>query len=264
MGASSANKKDMFEVNSSDISVNRNIRSVKRLNPNDGIKIPQETQKEKNAKKLKELNENDDFEISNPEYHEYMFFSMKNGGEQKNNNLDVLLKNKKKKKQKQLYTFTKNEDTRRKNELAQILHIDYELDKPKYPYSIKQIQCDKPRTDNDYLIIEYNMNKDNEEDRNQDLENESENKDKINKKFVLTSRVVHTNHKNCKISNYVYTKQNGERYDYLDMNQDTDQIRKLKLKKDDDEEKKVMEKEENQERFNNKNKKGVFRCKKMI
>lgn len=257
MGASSAKNNDNFESN---------IRSVKRLNPNEDIKIPKETKKEKNAKKLKELNENDDFETNHPEYHEYMFFSMKDGDKPKNKNLDVLLKtNKKKKKQKQLYTFTKNEDTRRKKELAEILHIDYDLNKPKYPYSIKQIQCDKPRADNDYLIIEYNMNKDNDnDDEVQNIENESQDRNKISKKYVLTSRVVHTNHKNCKISNYVYTKQNGERYDYLDMNQDTDQIRKLKIKKDDDEEKKVMEKEENQERYYNKSKKGEFRCKKMI
>ena len=260
MGSSSSKKKDeLFEINSSDISVNRNIRSVKRLNPNDGIKIPEITQKDKNAKKLKELDENDEFETNHPEYHEYMFFSMKDGGDKsKKNNLEPLLK--KTKKQKQLYTFSKNEDTRKKNELAKILHIEYDIDKPQYPYSIKEIQCDKPKADQDYLIIEYNMKDINDEDSNSG----SENKNKINKKYMLTSRVVHTNHKNCKISNYVYTKQNGERYDYLDMNQDTDQIRKLKLKKNEDEEKKVKEKEENQERYINKSKKGEFRCKKMI
>ena len=123
MGSSSSKKKDeLFEINSSDISVNRNIRSVKRLNPNDGIKIPEITQKDKNAKKLKELDEIDEFETNNPEYHEYMFFSMKDGGDKsKKKNLEPLLK--KTKKQKQLYTFSKNEDTRKKNELAKILHI---------------------------------------------------------------------------------------------------------------------------------------------
>lgn len=271
MGASSNNKKNNVydsELGSSEMP-RMNIKSIKRVNPDDDIKIP-EQKEDKNKKKLEELNANDDFDLNRPEYHEYMFFSVKNGDKAKNNNLDVLLKStKKKKKQKQLYTFTKEEDTRKNNELAQILHIQYDLDKPKLPYSIKKIKCDKPPVNNNYLVIEYNMNKaGNNEDDDEDEEEENESEDKVknilNKKYVLTSRVVHTNNKNCKISNYVYTPQNGERYDYLDINKDTDQVRKLQLKKDADEEKRVNEKEENQDRFINKQKKGEFRCKKMV
>ena len=270
MGSSSSSNKKR-KNNDSDYSsetIQKNIRSIKRVNPNEDIIIPKE-QEDRNAKKLKELNENDEFDIDHPEYHEYMFFSMKEDDLDKktNKNLDVLLKkNKKKKKEKQIYTFTKEENTRINNELAQILHIQYDLDKPKYAYSIKKLKCDPPPVNNDYCVVEYNMNRD--IDENSQNENEYDDDDKrnvINKKYVITSRVVHTNNKNCKISNYVYTQQNGERYDFLDMNKDTDQVRKLKIKKDEnDEEKKVKEKEENQDRFINKNKKGEFRCKKMI
>ena len=280
MGSSSSSNKKR-KNNDSDYSsetIQKNIRSIKRLNPNEDIIIPKEHE-DRNTKKLKELNENDEFDIDHPEYHEYMFFSMKQDDLDKktNKNLDVLLKkNKKKKKEKQIYTFTKEENTRINNELAQILHIQYDLDKPKYAYSIKKLKCDPPPVNNDYLVIEYNMNRDiNEKSENEEEEEEKENEENeksddknrnvINKKYVITSRVVHTNNKNCKISNYVYTQQNGERYDYLDMNKDTDQVRKLNIKKDeDDEEKRVKEKEENKDRFINKQKKGEFRCKKMI
>ena len=262
MGASA----DKNSYRSDEMSI-KNIKSIKRINPNDDMKISEDP-KDKNAKKLKELNENDDFDVNHPDYHEYMFFSMKNGGlAKKKDNLDILLEaNKKKKKQKQLYTFTKEEDTRKNNELAQILHIEYDLDKPKYAYSIKKLKCDPPPVNNDYCVIEYNMNRDydNEnEEESEEEEEEDKSKNLLNKKFVLTSRVVHTNNKNCKISNYVYIQQNGERYDYLDINKDTNEIRKLKIKKE-DEEKIVKEKEENQDRFINKHKKGEFRCKKMV
>ena len=263
MGASSNKNSD---INSSEMPV-RNIKKIKRIDPNADLKMPSETE-DKNKKKLKELNEIDDFDSNQKNYHEYMFFSVKNGNKaKKNDNLDLLLRTKKKK-QKQLYTFTKDGDPRKANELAQILHIQYELDKPKYPYSIKKIKCDRPPVNSDYLVIEYNMNRD-EDNESENEEEESDNKSKksnlLSKKYVLTSRVVHTNNKNCKISNYVYTEKNGERYDYLDYNQDVNQIRKLKMKKDEDnEEKKIKEKEENKEKFINKKKKGVFLCKKMV
>ena len=263
MGASS-NKNS--EINSSEMPA-RNIKSIKRIDPNEDLKIPEEPV-DKNVKKLEELSEKDEFDLDQPNYHEYMFFSVKNGDTgKKNDNLDLLLKtNKKKKKQKQLYTFTKDDDPRKSNELAQILHIQYDLDKPKYPYSIKKIKCDRPPINNDYLVIEYNMNRDfDNESENEEEESDNESKNKLSKKYVLTSRVVHTNNKNCKISNYVYTEKNGERYDYLDYNQDVNQIRKLKIKKDkDNEEKRVKEKEENQDRFINKHKTEEFRCKKMV
>ena len=279
MGSSSSKKMiSDSDLNSSE-NFQRNIHSIKRIDPNSDLFIP-EKQEDRNTKKLKELNEKDDFDVNHPEYHEYMFFSMKKDiKKETKKNLDVLLKSNKKKKkknQKQIYTFTKEENTRINNELAQILHIQYDLDKPKYAYSIKKLKCDPPPVNNDYLVIEYNMNRDiNEKSENEEEEEEKENEENeksddknrnvINKKYVITSRVVHTNNKNCKISNYVYTQQNGERYDYLDMNKDTDQVRKLNIKKDeDDEEKRVKEKEENKDRFINKQKKGEFRCKKMI
>ena len=269
MGSSGVKHKK-FEINSeisnSEETSPRQIKSIKRINPNEDIKMPDDSE-DRNTKKLKELNENDDFDLNHPEYHEYMFFSMKDGDKANKENLEVLLKANKKKK-KQLYTFTKDEDNRKKNELAQILHIEYDLDKPKYPYSIKKIKCDKPPTNNDYLVIEYNMNvdkndEDDEDDEDDEEESERGTKNILNKKYVLTSRVVHTNNKNCKISNYVYTQQNGERYDYLHINNDIDQAKKLKIKKD-DEERLVNEKEENYDRFINKQKKEEFRCKKMI
>jgi hypothetical protein len=272
-GASKNQNTEDYESSQSSGITKKKIRSIKRINPNDDIKKTEETE-DRNKKKLKELHDNDDFNTNHPDYHEYMFFSMKNGDIEKNKNLEVLLKTKKKK-QKQLYTFEQEEDTRKKNELAQILHIDYDLDKPKYPYSIKKVKCDKPPVNNDYLVIEYNLHKyvesdkDDDEEDNSDEDHKEDNSHKSKSvhhvKYGLTSRVVHTNKKNCKISNYVYTKQNGERYDFIDMNKDPNQIRKLKIKKDDDdEEKRVNEKEENQDRFINKNKKGNFRCKKMF
>ena len=254
----------------------KNIKKIKRIPPDADFVRPEK--EDRNTKKLREINENDDYDIDHPEYHEYMFFSVKNGEEKKNNNLELLKKSIKKKKQ--LYTFTKEDDRRKDNELAQILHIEYDLKKPKYTYSIKQMKCDPPPVNNDYLVIEYNLNSlpnnevGSEEDEHEDEENEdseeeeSHNKGKKNKKkYKITSRVVHTNSKNCKISNYVYTQHNGERYDYLDMNKDTNQVRKLKLNKNEDkdnEEKRVNEKEENQDRFINKQKKKKFTCKKMF
>ena len=97
---------------------------------------------------------------------------------------------------------------------------------------------------------------------------------------------MHTNYKDCDLDNYDFTKHNGERYDYLEMNNDTNQIRRLELmkkkgikviwgnnlndeeKEDEDEnnkndEKKIKEKEENEDRYNNKFKKGQFTIKKM-
>ena len=251
----------------------KNIKNIKRIPPDaDSVRPEKE---DRNTKKLREINEKDDYDTNKPEYHEYMFFSMKNGEEKKNNNLELLKKSIKKKKQ--LYTFTKEDDRRKDNELAQILHIEYDLKKPKYTYSIKQMKCDPPPVNNDYLVIEYNLNSlpDNEveseeiEDEESEEEEDSHNKDKKNKKrYKITSRVVHTNSKNCKISNYVYTQHNGERYDYLDMNKDPNQVRQLKLNKnedkDKDEEKRVNEKEENQDRFIIKQKKKKFTCKKMF
>ena len=255
-----------YTVNS-DGEIVSNIRSIKRIDPNEGFNKISEIE-DKKAKKLNEINENDEYDIENPEYHEYMFFSMKNGtlAPKKDENLDLLLKSKGKKKKKQLYTVT-NDDNRLKAELADILHIEYDLQQPQYPYSIKKIKCDKPPKNSDYLVIEYNMNRDPENNNDidsEDLEDSIE-RNEINKKFVITSRVVHTNNKNCKISNYVYTKANGERYDFLELNQDTNQVRKLKIKQNpNDEEKAVNEKEENELKFLNKNKKGIFKCKKMV
>lgn len=250
----------------------KNITKIKRISPDvDSVRPEKE---DRNTKKLREINENDDYDTNHPEYHEYMFFSVKNGEEKKNNNLELLKKSIKKKKQ--LYTFNKEDDRRKDNELAQILHIEYDLKKPKYTYSIKQMKCDPPPVNNDYLVIEYNMNSmPNDEVESEEVEDDesdeedSHDKDKKTKhkhKYKITSRVVHTNSKNCKISNYVYTQHNGERYDYLDMNKDPNQVRQLKLNKneDKDEEKRVNEKEENQDRFINKQKKKKFTCKKMF
>ena len=284
MGASGSGSKkensEEYESSQSNGITKKKIRSIKRIEPDEYMQKKDDSE-DRNKRKIKELNDNDDYNTNHPDYHEYMFFSMKNGDIEKNKNLDVLIKTKKKK-DKQLYTFEQEEDTRKKNELAEILHIDYDLDKPKYPYSIKKIKCDKPPVNNEYLVIEYNLQKfaesdedkksDDDEDDDDDKDEKKENSSKSKSKSVhrvphikygLTSRVVHTNKKNCKISNYIYTKQNGERYDYLDMNKDTNQVRKLKINKD-DEEKRVNEKEENQDRFINKNKKGRFRCKKMF
>ena len=267
MGSSSS-KNEISE----DGTKQKNIKKIKRISPDKASVKPEK--EDRKTKKLREINENDDYDANHPEYHEYMFFPVKNGEAKKNNNLELLKKSIKKKKQ--LYTFTKEDDRRKDNELAQILHIEYDLKKPKYTYSIKQMKCDPPPVNNDYLVIEYNLNSlpenevESEEAKDEESEEEedSHNKDKKHKKrYKITSRVVHTNNKNCKISNYVYTQHNGERYDYLDMNKDTNQVRKLKLNKNEDknnEEKRVNEKEENQDRFINKQKKKEFTCKKMF
>lgn len=253
----------------------RNIKKIKRIDPDKEEFRPKkekEKKEERNTKKLREINENDEFDTNQPEYHEYMFFPMKNGEDAKNNNLDLLLKNKNNKKQKQLYTFTKEDDRKKDNDLAQMLHIEYDLDKPKYTYSIKKLKCDPPPVDNDYLVIEYKMNKliIDPKEKKEDVEEEDVDEEKgengkyLKEGYVLTSRVVHTNNKNCKISNYVYTQHNGERYDYLDMNKDPNEVRKLKIKKLENEEKRINEKEENEDRFVNKQKKARFTCKKMF
>ena len=194
-----------------------------------------------------------------------MFFPIK--GDQKPQNIEPLLK--KTKKKKKTYTYAKNNDNKKDLDLAKILHINYDVKKPKFPYSIQKLKVDKP-AQNDYLVIEYNLNKMPKEQQ-EDY-----------KRYEMKSRVVHTNYKGIELDNYDYTKNNGERYDYLEMNNDTNQVRRLKLMKEkgikvflgeenedeedksDDEEKRIKEKEENEDRFNNKYKKGKFTIKKMI
>ena len=114
--------------------------------------------------------------------------------------------------------------------------------------------------------VENEEIEDDDEDSDEEENNNKSKKHKHKQKYKITSRVVHTNSKNCKISNYVYTQHNGERYDYLDMNKDPNQVRQLKLNKneEEDEEKRYNVKEENQDRFINKQKKKRFTCKKMF
>ena len=275
----SKNKKDSNTKNNNEISedelsepslITKKIQNFKRIDPGEILDNKPKTKEEKNEQKLIEAIENDDYDENNDAQHEYMFFPMKDGPKQQN--IEPLLK--KSKKKKQMYTFTKDKDKKKENELAKILHINYDTKKPKYPYSIQKLKTDKPDRKNDYLVIEYNMNKIPKEKR------------EGNKKYELISRTVHTNYKDCDLDNYDFTKHNGERYDYLEMNNDTNQIRRLELmkkkgikviwgnnlndkeKEDEDEnnkndEKKIKEKEENEDRYNNKFKKGQFTIKKM-
>mgnify|MGYP006988990879 CR=1 FL=1 len=74
----------------------KNIKKIKRIPPDADFVRPEK--EDRNTKKLREINENDDYDIDHPEYHEYMFFSVKNGEEKKNNNLELLKKSIKKKK----------------------------------------------------------------------------------------------------------------------------------------------------------------------
>ena len=231
----------------------KKIKSIKRIDPY--ADVEQETPEEKNKKKLIEVIKNDDYDDKNNECHEYMFFPMKEG-KQKQQNIEPLLK--KSKKKKKMYNFSKENDKKKEKDLAKILHINYDIDNPKFPYSIKKLKCDKKVGDN-FLVIEYNMHK-------------------TGDKNELVSRTVHTNYKNAELDNYEYTNHNGERYDFLDINNDTNEIRRLKLMEennlnninnisndeDDDELKKVEEKEENEDRYINKYKKGQFTIRKII
>ena len=243
----------------------KKIQNLKRINPDDVDDIKPKTKEDRNTQKLLDVLQNDDYDQDNPEYHEYMFFPIK--GDQKPQNIEPLLK--KTKKKKKTYTYAKNNDNKKDLDLAKILHINYDVKKPKFPYSIQKLKVDKP-AQNDYLVIEYNLNKMPKE------------KQEDYKRYEMISRVVHTNYKGIELDNYDYTKNNGERYDYLEMNNDTNQVRRLKLMKEkgikvflgeenedeedksDDEEKRIKEKEENEDRFNNKYKKGKFTIKKMI
>ena len=243
--------------------ITKQIQNLKPINPGEVEILKPQTKEERNAEKLLNVIKNDDYDENNPEYHEYMFFPMKDG--QKPQNIEPLLK--KTKKKKKMYTFKKEKDTKKENELAKILHINYDIKKPKFPYSIQKLKSDKPSF-NDYLVIEYNMTKMPKE------------KQEGYKKYEMISRTVHTNYKNVELDNYEYTKQNGERYDYLEMNNDTNQIRRLKLMKEkgmeviwgeneekdeeNDEEKRINEKEENEDRFNSKQTKGNYTIRKMI
>ena len=246
--------------------VTKKIQNMKRLNPDEIENDKPKTKEEINEQKLIDTIKNDDYDENNPAYHEYMFFPMKDG--QKQQNIEPLLK--KSKKKKQMYTFTKDKDKKKENELAKILHINYDIKNPKFPYSIQKLKSDKPAKSNEYLVIEYNMNKIPKEKR------------EGNKKYELTSRTVHTNYKDCDLENYDFTKYNGERYDYQEMNNDTNQIRRLELMKrkgikviwgsnqenenedEKEEEKRINEKEENEDRYNNKYKKGEFTIRKML
>jgi len=242
--------------------IKKNITNFKRINPDEYEQVKPITKEERNEQKLIEAIKNDDYDDNNNDCHEYMFFPMKDGKKQQN--VEPLLK--KYKKKKKMYTFTKDDDKKKENELAKILHINYDIKQHKFPYSIQKLKSDKPALNNEYLVIEYNMNKIPEDKREGD------------KKYELTSRTVHTNYKNVELDNYDYTKHNGERYDYLEMNNDTNQIRRLNLMKkkgikviwgssnneendeedEKDEEKQINEKEENEDIYNSKFKKGEF------
>ena len=243
----------------------KTIQKFKRINPDEVDDKKPQTKEDRNTQKLLDVLQNDDYDQDNPEYHEYMFFPIK--GDQKPQNIEPLLK--KTKKKKKTYIYAKDNDNKKDLELAKILHINYDVKKPKFPYSIQKLKVDKP-AQNDYLVIEYNLNKMPKE------------KQEDYKRYEMKSRVVHTNYKGIELDNYDYTKNNGERYDYLEMNNDTNQVRRLKLMKEkgikvflgeenedeedksNDEEKRIKEKEENEDRFNNKYKKGKFTIKKMI
>ena len=244
----------------------KKIKNLKRINPDEDEEIKPQTKEERNTQKLLDVIQNDDYDDNNPEYHEYMFFPIK--GDQKPQNIEPLLKKSKKKKKR--YTYVQDNDNKKDLDLAKILHINYDVKKPKFPYSIQKLKVDKP-SKNDYLVIEYNLDKMPKE------------KQEDYKKYEMKSRIVHTNYKGIDLDNYDYTKNNGERYDFLEMNNDTNQVRRLKLMKekgikvflgeenedeedkfDNEEEKRIKEKEENEERFNNKYKKGQFTIKKMI
>ena len=260
-GSNQNTQKSPQEI-SEDNLIKKNITNFKRINPDEYEQIKPITKEERNEQKLIEAIKNDDYDDNNNDCHEYMFFPMKDGKKQQN--VEPLLK--KYKKKKKMYTFTKDDDKKKENELAKILHINYDVKQHKFPYSIQKLKSDKPALNNEYLVIEYNMNKIPEDKREGD------------KKYELTSRTVHTNYKNVELDNYDYTKHNGERYDYLEMNNDTNQIRRLNLMKkkgikviwgnssneeneeedEKDEEKQINEKEENEDRYNNKYKKGQF------
>ena len=246
--------------------IQKKIKNLKRINPDDDEEIKPQTKEDRNTQKLLDVIQNDDYDQNNPDYHEYMFFPIK--GDQKPQNIEPLLK--KSKKKKKTYTYAKDNDNKKDLDLAKILHINYDVKKPKFPYSIQKLKVDKPAKD-DYLVIEYNLDKMPKE------------KQEDYKRYEMKSRIVHTNYKGIDLDNYDYTKNNGERYDFLEMNNDTNQVRRLKLMKekgikvflgeenedekdklDDEEEKRIKEKEENEERFNNKYKKGQFTIKKMI
>ena len=258
------NKNEISEISEENLT-KKNITNFKRINPDEYEEIKKPTKEERNEQKLIEAINNDDYDENNNDVHEYMFFPMKDGKPPQN--IEPLLK-KSTKKRKKMYTFSKDNDKKKENELAKILHINYDIKEHKFPYSIQKLKSDKPALNNEYLVIEYNMNKIPKEKREGD------------KKYELTSRTVHTNYKNVDLDNYEYTKHNGERYDYLDMNNDTNQIRRFNLMKkkgikviwgenkdkneedededDKDEEKRYNEKEENEDRYNNKFKKGKF------
>ena len=260
-GSNQNTQKSPQEI-SEDNLIKKNITNFKRINPDEYEQVKPITKEERNEQKLIEAIKNDDYDDNNNDCHEYMFFPMKDGKKQQN--VEPLLK--KYKKKKKMYTFTKDDDKKKENELAKILHINYDVKQHKFPYSIQKLKSDKPALNNEYLVIEYNMNKIPEDKREGD------------KKYELISRTVHTNYKNVELDNYDYTKHNGERYDYLEMNNDTNQIRRLNLMKkkgikviwgnsnnedndeedEKDEEKQINEKDENEDRYNNKFKKGEF------
>ena len=260
-GSNQNTQKSPQEISEENL-IKKNITNFKRINPDEYEQVKPITKEERNEQKLIEAIKNDDYDDNNNDCHEYMFFPMKDGKKQQN--VEPLLK--KYKKKKKMYTFTKDDDKKKENELAKILHINYDVKQHKFPYSIQKLKSDKPALNNEYLVIEYNMNKIPADKREGD------------KKYELISRTVHTNYKNVELDNYDYTKHNGERYDYLEMNNDTNQIRRLNLMKkkgikviwgssnneendeedEKDEEKQINEKEENEDRYNNKFKKGEF------
>ncbi len=93
MGASGSGSKkensEDYESSQSNGITKKKIRSIKRIEPDEYMQKKDDSE-DRNKRKIKELNDNDDYNTNHPDYHEYMFFSMKNGDIEKNKNLDVL------------------------------------------------------------------------------------------------------------------------------------------------------------------------------
>ena len=105
------NNNQSSENENSDLAlITKQIQNLKPIKPGEVEILKPQTKEERNAEKLLNVIKNDDYDENNPEYHEYMFFPMKDG--QKPKNIEPLLK--KTNKKKKMYNFKKEKDTKKR------------------------------------------------------------------------------------------------------------------------------------------------------
>lgn len=249
MGASNQ-KDDSSSDGDKNKYIQKNIVRIKPVEVNEDYFAKPDKINEDNHKQILKntIGRQDYFDTSNPNYHEYMFYPIKN------KNLEVMREREKeiekiKKKYYQdksannnYYTYNKEESVDNQK-LRNILHLQYDPNNPNQIKSIKRLRGENP-SNKEFLVVEYELCKNEGDDEEESDEDESKNSkkykqtvrrinvgDNLIKDYEVQKRVVHTNCKNCNLKEEVKPKLNGERYDYLQENEEIEGIRKDEFKR---------------------------------